>query len=81
MYIDITNYSDLRSEIRKANICWMRKECEEIARLQALHDDYNLHKKLKEAAGVARRKHLSILINNLGQIVTDMSEKVTMWET
>jgi exonuclease III len=38
----------IRAKIRTAKNMWLQQECEEMERLQTLHDYFNLHKKLKE---------------------------------
>ncbi|XP_030747721.1 craniofacial development protein 2-like [Sitophilus oryzae] len=61
----------IRSKIRIAKNEWLKKECREIEQLQHKHDDFNLHKKLKETAGV---------FNENNQIVLNDNEKRQIWE-
>lgn len=35
---------DIRHKIREARKVWMKKQCEDIERLEKLHDNFNLHK-------------------------------------
>lgn len=58
MYKD-TNYEtyfelkrEIQSTIRTAKIEHLNKQCQEIERLQALHDGFNLLKRFKKALGV-----------------------------
>ncbi|KAL6421339.1 hypothetical protein ACFW04_014785 [Cataglyphis niger] len=42
----------------------LEKECEKLEKLQSKHDEFNLHKKLKEIMGIYRKKNHSALVNN-----------------
>lgn len=44
---DIDQYvkHEIKFQIRTAKIDWLNREYDEIARLQLLHNDFNLHKK------------------------------------
>jgi len=70
----------IRRKIRQAKINWLKQECTEIERLQQQHDMFNLHKKLKETAGVYQKKQVSVLVNNEGRIMITPDEKKKTWE-
>lgn len=42
----------IKRELREAIEMWMKNQCVEIEILERKHDNYNLHKKVKEAAGM-----------------------------
>lgn len=58
----------------------MKQECEDIEKLQKLHDNFNLHKKLKEMVGIYRKKNFSMIVNEENKIVTSIREKKIIWE-
>lgn len=70
----------IRSKIRMAKNEWLKQECTEIEELQKKNDGFNLHKKLKATAEMHRGKKSSILVDETNQIVTDIKEKVKIWE-
>lgn len=69
----------LRTKIRKAKEDYYKQKCEEIEELQAKHDSFNIHKKIKELAGTSKQKQLNILYNN-GKIVTEIEQKLEIWK-
>jgi len=71
----------IRSKIRIAKNAWLKRECAEIEQLQNRHDDLNLHKKLKETAGIYRKMRPITTVNQNNQIVIDNEEKNYVWET
>lgn len=70
----------IRSKIRVAKNEWLKRECAEIEQLQNRHDNLNLHKKLKETAGIYRKMRPIITVNQNNQIVIDNKEKSYVWE-
>ncbi|XP_055384420.1 uncharacterized protein LOC129614059 [Condylostylus longicornis] len=82
--IDPVKYKQLNGtiqrKIRWAKTEWLNQQCQEIERLQQVHDDFNLHKKLKEASGIYRKKTSSILVNKEDKVVFDIEEKKQVWE-
>lgn len=70
----------LRTKIRKAKEDHYKRKCEEIEELQAKHDNFNIHKKVKEMAGTSRQKRLNILYDNNGKIITEVEQKLDMWK-
>lgn len=51
-YEHIQRLIKANNKIKMTKNQWLKRECEEIEKLQALHDDFNLHKKLKKIAGI-----------------------------
>lgn len=80
---DHNNYKRLqkliRIRVRRAKNEWLKGECEELEELQSKHDEFNLHKKLKEVSGVYRKKNHSVLVNDNNEIVTNKQEKEIIW--
>lgn len=64
---DQTKYKELqkviRKEIKSAKEIWMKENCEEIDKLSRTHDDFNMHRKIKEITGIYR-KHIPTTITN-----------------
>lgn len=81
---DDNTYKDIqrliRSKIRVAKNDWLKHECSVMEQLQSQHDDFNLHKKLKETAGIYRRMRPTITTNENNQIVIDSKERINVWE-
>ncbi|XP_073841196.1 uncharacterized protein [Musca autumnalis] len=71
---------EVQSVIRAAKNDNRNKQCQEIERLQQLHDDFNLHKKIKEAAGIYRKSLPKVLYNSNNEAVFDITEKKAMWQ-
>ncbi|XP_011174808.3 craniofacial development protein 2 [Solenopsis invicta] len=70
----------IRAKIRTAKNMWLQQECEEMERLQILHDDFNLHKKLKETAGIYCKRTFSTIVDENNNIANDIQEKKRIWE-
>ncbi|XP_055385230.1 craniofacial development protein 2-like [Condylostylus longicornis] len=70
----------IRSKIRKAKADWLDRECSEIERLQHLHDDFGVHKKIKLASRIHRKKAPSMLIDNQDQVITEPEDKKNTWK-
>lgn len=70
----------IKTKIRIAKNAWLNQECEETEKLQSMHDDLNLHKRLKQTAGVYRKKIYSTLVNENNEIATNTQEKKSIWE-
>ncbi|KAK9882574.1 hypothetical protein WA026_022202 [Henosepilachna vigintioctopunctata] len=70
----------IRTKIRIAKNEWLKHKCEVIERLQTLNDDFNLHKKLKEAAGIYRKRNFATITNEYNEIASDISTRKTIWE-
>lgn len=67
--------SKIRSKIRLEKQKWLKNECNEIENLQQSHDDFNLHKKIKEVSGAYRKTNFASLLNDNGQIILDSEDK------
>ncbi|XP_030759769.1 uncharacterized protein LOC115885121 [Sitophilus oryzae] len=78
MYKDIQRL--IRTKIRIAKNKWLKRECSELEQLQNQHDNFNLHKKLKETAGIYKKMRSTVTVNNNNQIVFESIEKNNVWE-
>ncbi|XP_045482912.1 uncharacterized protein LOC123686691 [Harmonia axyridis] len=78
MYRDIQRL--IRSKIRIAKNEWLKSECKEIERIRNQHDNFNLHKKLEETAGIYRKARTTVTDNKNNQIVLESKEKTNVWE-
>lgn len=57
--------TEIRNKIRKAKEEWLTGQCEEIEKLEAKHDSFNMHKKIKQITGNYKKQNTSILMNIL----------------
>ncbi|XP_073823143.1 uncharacterized protein [Musca autumnalis] len=82
--INFERYWEINKEIRIATRIakneQLKRKCEEIEALQTLHDDFNMHKKLKETAGIYKRKPPSILFDDNNQAVFEISQRKQIWK-
>jgi hypothetical protein len=69
----------LKREIRKAKEIWMKNQCVEIKNLERKHDRYNLHKKVKEAAGTYKSNTMGRLHDENDKIIVDKKEIMNTW--
>ena len=69
----------IRQKIREAKENWAKEKCEEIERLQLKHDSFNIHKKVKEMAGMSKTRVPQQLRNSNNKIVTSPEELKTEW--
>lgn len=76
-------YNNINNEIKRAikiaKENWFSSKCTEIESLQQKHDSFNLHKKIKEAAGLYKHKNTGFLTDNQGNIVLEIEHKRDIW--
>ena len=70
---------DIRKAIREAKNQWFLTQCREIELLEKKHDTFNLHKKVKEAAGLVRPRTPICLTDESGTAVVDKAVEKQMW--
>ncbi|XP_054737913.1 uncharacterized protein LOC129244320 [Anastrepha obliqua] len=70
---------EIRDKIRDARNQWMGKQCEDIERLEKLHDSFNLHRKLKEICNLRRYNTINTLYDTNDKVITDENEKRNIW--
>lgn len=73
-------HNQIRRKIRKAKETFFTEKCEEIEDLQNKYDNFNLHKKVKELAGLAKRKTSSILLDKEGNAIIETEQKLRRWK-
>lgn len=73
-------HREIRRKLRQAKEVQLNKKCDEIKRLQKLHDSFNVHKKIKDITGDYKSKQSYILIDNNGNIIQDVEEKLSTWK-
>ena len=66
-------------EIRKVKEIWMKNQCVEIENLERKHDSYNLHKKVKEAAGMYKSNTMRRWHDENDKIIVDKELKINTW--
>ncbi|XP_073841564.1 uncharacterized protein [Musca autumnalis] len=71
---------EIQMKIRAAKIRHINSQCQEIETLQNLHDDFNLHKKLKEATGIYHKTMSPVLYNNNNEPAFENAEKQAIWK-
>lgn len=70
----------IRKKIKEAKELWLQESCKEIEHLQSIHDDFNLHKKLKEHSGIYKRKKTSVLQNANGDVLITNEDRCNEWQ-
>lgn len=80
---DRTKYKEkhniIRTKIREAKEQWMVQKCKEIEDLQAKHDLFNVHKKIKELGNKNRKHHTTFLRDKNNRIVIGIEDKLKQW--
>lgn len=71
-------YKELKSKIKLAKEEWIRKNCEEIEEYERKYDSFNMHKKIKEMAGMKRYRQLNVL-EDCGKLITDIEQQLEEW--
>lgn len=71
---------EIRREIRQAKENWLNEKCEEIEELEKKFDNFNLHKKIKEAAGLYKKRPPNNLLDENGHWITDKQETIKKWQ-
>jgi len=56
------------------------QQCEELEQLQRIHDDFNLHRKIKETAGVYKKILFSNVENDQGELAQGDQQRKIIWE-
>jgi hypothetical protein len=73
-------HSQIRKEIIAAKEIWMTTLCTEAESLYKLGDSFNLHKKIKEIAGVFKKKQVTGIHNDQNELITDPSDILNTWK-
>uniref|UniRef100_A0A6P7GAQ2 Uncharacterized protein LOC114337589 n=1 Tax=Diabrotica virgifera virgifera TaxID=50390 RepID=A0A6P7GAQ2_DIAVI len=71
---------DIKKAIRIAKDTRLREQCAEIQQLQHKHDSFNMHKKVKEAAGLYKPRRVGCLADNQGKPLLSVEEKLDTWK-
>lgn len=78
-----TEYKKLNNEIRRriraAKSNWHKQECEEIEKYDRNYDSFNLHKKLKEVAGLRKNIKPPIIEDKNGKLLIDIECQLARW--
>lgn len=70
----------IRNEIKLAKENWMRDMCEEMEEYTYRHDSFNMHRKLKEVAGLFKRRPPMALTDNSNKLIIEEGKIHTAWE-
>lgn len=70
----------IKKEIRTAKEQWAADQCEEIESLEKKHDYFNLHRKVKEAAGMFKPKTVGCLRDDQGNTIVGKKDRVEFWK-
>lgn len=71
---------EIENKIKLAKEKWLQENCEEIERLEAMHDDLNLHRKIKMMTGTMKKKNNINITNEHNKLILDIEEKKQTWE-
>lgn len=81
---DMTGYRtiniQIRKKIREAKEQELKEKCTDIERLQAKHDTFSVHKKVKEITGKFKKKFVGRIVNELGETVIDINQIKSTWK-
>lgn len=69
----------IRNKIRVAKENWLHEKCLEAENLDRLGDNFHLHKKVKEIAGLYNNRPPSFIKNEHNEIVTETEELLQIW--
>jgi len=65
----------IRTKIKTAKNEWLKQQqCEELEQLERIHNDFNLHRKIKETAVVCNVE------NDQGELAQDDQQRKIIWE-
>ncbi|XP_060523267.1 craniofacial development protein 2-like [Cylas formicarius] len=67
-------------KIKETKEQWLQEKCAEIEILQAKHDSFNLHKKIKEAAGRFQIRNTGVLLDSDNNTITEVDKKLARWK-
>ncbi|XP_046994276.1 uncharacterized protein LOC124606338 [Schistocerca americana] len=56
-----------------------KEQCSEIESYETRHDSFNLHKKVKDLAGLNKKKSTSLLLDKNDKIIPDVKGKLDRW--
>ncbi|KAG8139297.1 hypothetical protein E2320_002060 [Naja naja] len=76
-------YNELQKIIRKIQLAkekWFAKRYKEIEETEHIHNHFNLNKKVKEAAGLYKKKATNNLVDKEGKIILNEDEKLIRWK-
>ena len=71
---------DIKRAIRTAKTEWIREQCSEIESLEKKHDNFNLHHKVRETAGLYKPKTAGCLIDINGKLLVDKETRLKTWK-
>ena len=69
----------VKRKIKEAKEMWLAENCSEIEQFERQYDMFNLHKKIKETAGIYRSRNGGIITDNNGVALLGVDEKVKRW--
>ncbi|KAL0893269.1 hypothetical protein ABMA27_014867 [Loxostege sticticalis] len=80
--VDEAKYKELheavKQESKSAQNSWWTEQCTEIETAMVKHDSFTVHKKVKEMAGIHRRKETPVLIHNSVPVL-NINQKLLVW--
>ncbi|XP_022196330.1 uncharacterized protein LOC111053719 [Nilaparvata lugens] len=71
----------IRKEIRMAKERELLGNCCDIEYHQSKHDDFNVHKKVREVIGKYNKKNCRVLVNEAGDTIIDTDKKKELWKS
>ncbi|CAG9770207.1 unnamed protein product [Ceutorhynchus assimilis] len=71
----------IKQEIRKAKGKELQEKCREIEHHQNMHDDFNVHRKVREVTRKCHKNNCKPLVNEAGEIIIDAEKKKEAWKT
>ncbi|CAF4868095.1 unnamed protein product [Pieris macdunnoughi] len=70
----------IRRKIRAARSKFYEDKCVRLEELNTKHDSFNLHKEIKEMAGLRKRTNRNTLVDDSGNVLLDIESKKSTWK-
>ncbi|CAG9840259.1 unnamed protein product [Diabrotica balteata] len=72
-------HKNIRIKIQQAKETWLSERCQEIEELEQRHDTFNLHKKVKEAAGIFKQTPTSFIEDKHDNPLLNIEDQIGRW--
>ena len=73
-------HKSILRKIKEAKETRLTEKCMEIENLQQKHDDFNMHKKIKEMQNTSKQYNTGIIVDNEGQILIRIEDRLRRWK-
>ncbi|XKL64613.1 hypothetical protein PGB90_004699 [Kerria lacca] len=74
-------HKEIRLDVREAKVNWIKAQCKEAEELLAKHDSFNFHKKVKTITWRFRKKNLTAIRDELGNVIIEPDVLGNHWKS